>query len=330
MKLIVQIPCYNEELTLPDTVADIPRTIEGVDQIEILIVDDGSSDRTVEVARGLGIDHIVRNKRNLGLARTFMNGIEACLRLGADIIVNTDGDNQYVGADIPKLIAPILAEKADIVIGDRQTDNVQDFSPLKKLLQRVGSRVVSQLSGFRSPDTVSGFRAYTREAATALNVVSGFSYTIETIMQASSQRFAIVSVPIRTNPHTRPSRLFKSIPQFVSRQLNTLIRMYAMYRPLRAFAAIGLVLTLIGLVPILRFLYFAIFAGAGSGGHIQSLILGGVFLVLGFVTFIMALLADLIGGNRKLIERALEKIHRVELAMRVGPPSNGRPNRGVA
>lgn len=256
MKLIVQIPCYNEETTLPQTVRDIPRQITGIDKVEILIIDDGSTDRTVEVARELGIEHIVRNKQNKGLARTFRAGLDACLTFGADIIVNTDGDNQYAGADIPKLVAPILAGQADIVVGDRQTDTVAHFSPLKKLLQKVGSSFVRRLSETEVTDAVSGFRAFSREAAIKMNVVSSYSYTIETLIQAGKKHLAVVSVPIGTNAKTRESRLFKSIPDFIQRQVTTIIRMYAMYQPLRAFFYIGLITSLIGLIPIVRFLFF--------------------------------------------------------------------------
>jgi glycosyltransferase involved in cell wall biosynthesis len=314
MKLIVQIPCFNEETTLPWTVRDIPRQIDGIDRVEILVVDDGSTDRTASLAREIGVDHVVRNKRNLGLARTFIIGIEACLRRSADIIVNTDGDNQYAGADIPQLIQPILEGRADIVVGDRQPHLIGHFSPLKRALQRIGGRTVRRLSGLDIPDPVSGFRAYSREAAVALNIVSEFSYTIESIVQASSLRFTITSVPVRTNRTTRQSRLFKSIPHFLQRQCSTLFRVYAMYRPLRVFSAIGAILLLAGIMPIMRFLYFYFFTADGSG-HVQSLILGGVLVTLGFITFVIALLADLIGWNRKLLEATLDKVRRLELAL---------------
>jgi len=311
MKLIVQIPCYNEEETLPQTVADIPREIDGVDKVEILIIDDGSTDRTVEIAREIGVDHIVINKRNQGLAASFRNGLDMCLKLGAGVIVNTDGDNQYAGWDIPKLIAPVLAGTADIVIGDRQTDRIEHFSKGKKVLQKLGSGLVRSLSGTDVPDAVSGFRAYSRDAALHMNIVSSFSYTIETVIQAGSKQLAVASVPVETNAKTRESRLFSSIPRFVERQVNTIVRMYAMYKPLKVFFFIGLFLVVIGSIPIARFLFFY-FSGDG-GGHIQSLILGGTFLILGFVTFLIGLLADLVGFNRKLLETALEKIRRLEL-----------------
>jgi glycosyltransferase involved in cell wall biosynthesis len=311
LKLIVQIPCYNEEHTLAETVADIPRQIPGVEAVEILIIDDGSTDRTVAIAREIGVDHIVRNKRNLGLARTFRNGMDACLRLGADVIVNTDGDNQYAGADIPKLIAPIFAGEADIVIGDRETEKIPHFSRAKKFLQWFGSGVVRKLAGIWVPDTVSGFRAFSREAAIRLNIVSSFSYTIETVIQAGKRQLTVKSVPIRTNPKTRDSRLFKSIPHFVQSSVGTMVRMYAMYQPLRVFFYIGTVLTVIGLLPIVRFIYFY-FVGDG-GGHIQSLILGGVLLTMGFLAYLIGLVADLIGFNRQLLEMTLERVKCMDL-----------------
>jgi glycosyltransferase involved in cell wall biosynthesis len=311
VKLIVQIPCYNEEQTLPETVADIPRRIEGIDQVEILIIDDGSTDRTLAVARGIGVDHIVRNKRNLGLARNFRNGIDACLALGADIIVNTDGDNQYHGADIPKLVAPILRGEADIVIGDREPANIPHFSRTKKLLQRIGGSVVRRLAGIRVPDTVSGFRAFSREAAIRLNIVSSFSYTIETVIQAGKRQLTVQSIPVRTNPGTREPRLAKSTWDFILNSMVTMVRMYAMYQPLRVFLYVGTLLTLLGLIPVVRFTYFYLL-GDGSG-HIQSLILGGVLLMMGFLAYLVGLVADLIGFNRQLIEMALERVRRLEL-----------------
>ena len=313
MKLIVQIPCLNEEETLPGTVAEIPRDIPGVDKVEVLIVDDGSTDRTVKIAREAGVDHIIRHRNRKGLARAFRTGIDSCLRRGADIIVNTDGDNQYCGADIPKLIAPILEGKADIVVGDSQTHKIPHFSPFKKLLQKAGSAVVRRLSNTDVPDAVSGFRAISREAALHLNIVSPFSYTIEMLIQAGRKYMHVTSVPIRTNDKTRESRLFSSIPRFLERSLTTMVRMYSMYRPLKLFFAIGLLLSLAGAAPVVRFLYFY-FAGDG-GGHIQSLVLGGVLLIIGFMTFMIGLVADLISFNRQLVEITLEKVRRIELEM---------------
>jgi len=313
MKLIVQIPCLNEQYTLPETVADIPRNIPGVDQVEVLIIDDGSTDRTVEVAREIGVDHIVRHRNTKGLAPAFRTGIDACLRRGADIIVNTDGDNQYCGADIPALIEPILRGEADIVVGDRQTQTVAHFSRFKKLLQKYGSAMVRRVSRTTVPDAVSGFRAISREAALHLNIVSPFSYTIEMLIQAGRKKMAVVSVPIRTNAKTRDSRLFRSIPQFLERSLTTMVRMYSMYRPLKFFLAIGALVTLIGMLPVIRFLY--LYSVGQGDGHIQSLVLGGAMLVIGLMTFLIGLVADLIGFNRQLVEMTLEKVRRIELEM---------------
>jgi glycosyltransferase involved in cell wall biosynthesis len=311
VKLIVQIPCYNEEQTLPGTVADIPREIDGIDVVEILVIDDGSRDRTVEVAREIGVDHVIRNKRNFGLARTFRKGLDACLVRGADIIVNTDGDNQYAGSDIPKLVQPILEGRADMVIGDRETDKIPHFSPVKKFLQHLGSGVVRKLAGIWVPDTVSGFRAFSREAAIRINVVSSFSYTIETVIQAGKRQLMVQSVAVRTNPKTRDSRLFKSIPHFIQNSLGTMVRMYAMYQPLRVFFYLGSLLTIIGTLPIIRFLFFY-FTNDG-GGHLQSLLLGSVLVILGFITFMIGLVADLISFNRQLMEMTLERVRRMEL-----------------
>ena len=313
MKLIIQIPCYNEQQTLPQTLADIPRKIAGVDQVDVLIVDDGSTDRTVEIARDCGADYIVRHKNNRGLAWTFRTGLDTCLRLGADIIVNTDGDNQYAGADIPRLIQPILDGTADIVIGDRQTDGIAHFSWIKKRLQNLGSSVVRRLSNTDVPDAVSGFRALSRDAAMKINIVSSFSYTIEMVIQAGQKRLALASVPIRTNPKSRNSRLFKSIPRFVAQSLGTMVRMYAMYQPLRVFFYIGSAALIVGLVPILRFLWFYL-QGQGQG-HIQSLFLGGTLVVIGISAYLVGLVADLINHNRQLIEIMLEQTRRVAPAL---------------
>jgi glycosyltransferase involved in cell wall biosynthesis len=313
MKLIVQIPCFNEADTLPAVVRDIPREIPGVDAVEILVVDDGSTDGTAEVARECGVDHLVRHTRNQGLARAFRTGLDACLMLGADIIVNTDGDNQYAGSDIPRLIQPILDGSADVVVGDRETHNVPHFSPLKKRLQALGSSVVRRLSGMDVPDAVSGFRAISRDAALHLNIISPFSYTIEMLIQAGSKRLAIKTVPVRTNPVGRRSRLARSTPQFISRSVATMVRMYAMYKPLSTFFYIGAALGIVGLVPILRFLYF--YAIGQGAGHVQSLVLGGALVVIGFMALLIGLVADLINFNRQLIEITLEKVRRLELGL---------------
>ncbi len=316
MKLIVQIPCHNEEATLPQTVADIPRLMPGIDQVEILIIDDCSTDRTVEVARTIGVDHIIQNRAKRGLAGAFRVGIDACLRNGADIIVNTDGDNQYAGADIPKLIQPILQGAADIVVGDRQTSAITDFSATKRLLQSVGSAVIRRFSGVDVPDAVSGFRAMSRDAALQINIVSPFSYTIEMLVQAGKKNIAVASVPVGTNPKTRESRLFTSIPKFLERSVTTLLRVYTMYQPLKVFLAIGIVMSLIGLAPIVRFLFYYL-SGDGAG-HIQSLVIGGALLIMGLMTFLAGLVADLISHNRQLVEMTLEKVRRLELAVSSG------------
>ncbi len=310
MKLIVQIPCFNEEQTLSQTLADIPRAIAGIDAVEILVIDDGSTDRTADIARAAGVDHIIRHKTNRGLARAFRTGIDACLRLGADIIVNTDGDNQYAGSDIPRLCAPIISGKADIVVGDRNTDGIAHFSAVKKSLQRTGGAVVRALSETSVPDVVSGFRALSREAAMQLNILSPFSYTVEMVIQAGKKHMAIASVPVGTNPKLRSSRLFRSVPQFIRDQVTTIVRMYAMYQPLRVFFWIGMALFAAGSVPVVRFLYFY-FAGAGDG-HVQSLILGGILLMMGFLTCMIGLLADLIQFNRQLLEMVLVRLKALE------------------
>ena len=309
-KLIVQIPCYNEEKTLSQTVSDIPRQIDGIDEVKILVIDDRSTDRTVAIAEEIGVDYIIKNIHNIGLARTFHEGLVACLSLGADIIVNTDGDNQYKGQDIPKLIAPILKGEAEIVIGDRETDKIPHFSPLKKRLQKIGSFVVRMLSETDIQDPVSGFRAFSREAAMKMNVLSPFSYTIETVIQAGKKHITVKSVPIGTNPKTRESRLFKSIPKFLERSLTTMIRMYTMYHPLRVFFIIGCLCILASLVPSIRFLIYYIM-GKGSG-HIQSLILASILFIVGFQVMMIAVLADVISFNRKLIEETLLRVRHIE------------------
>ena len=313
MKLIVQIPCYNEETTLPETVRDIPRSISGIDTIEILVIDDGSTDRTSEVARELGVHHIVRNKTNGGLARAFRLGLDRCISLGADIVVNTDADNQYCGADIAKLVEPIVEGRVDVVVGDRQTSTIGHFSARKKILQRFGSWVVRNLSGVDVPDAVSGFRAISRDAAMRLNIVSPFSYTIEMLIQVGKKGMSFASVPVGTNPKTRESRLFKNAFRFIERSATTLVRMYSMYQPLRVFTALGLIIAIIGLIPMLRFLYFYLFVS--GAGKIQSLVIGSALLTIGALTFVLGLLADLINHNRALIEMVLEKTRRLEAAL---------------
>ena len=302
MKLIIQIPCYNEAETLEVALNDLPKQIDGIDEIEYLIINDGSKDNTVEVAKNWGVHYVVNFKCNKGLAKGFMAGLDACLRQGADIIVNTDADNQYCGADIEKLVRPILDGKADIVIGD--------FSPLKKKLQHIGSWTVRVASKTDVPDAPSGFRAYSRQAALKMNVVNEYTYTLETIVQAGRNKMAITSVPIRTNPELRKSRLFNSMFGYIKKSMLTIIRAFMMYKPLRFFTIIGSVIFLIGLILGIRFLVF-VFMGE-SGGHIQSLILASTLLLLGFQTFISGLQADLIASNRKLLEDIQERVRRLD------------------
>lgn len=314
MKLIIQIPCYNEEAALPVTLQGLPKKVPGVDEIEVLVVDDGSTDRTVEVARAHGVNHIVRLTKNKGLAEGFMVGLDACLKLGADVIVNTDADNQYCAADIARLIQPILEGKADMVIGDRQINGLSHMPLVKRKLQLLGSWVVRQVSGTTIPDATSGFRAMSREAALRLNVISNFTYTLETIIQAGKKNIALAHVPVRTNSVLRESRLFKSIWAYVRKSIGTIFRIYTMYEPLRMFLYIGSVVFGMGVFIGLRFLYFYLFAGKGAG-HIQSLILAAILIIVGFQVFMIGLLADLIGANRRLIEEALYRIKKTELTV---------------
>ena len=309
-KLIVQIPCFHEAETIAKTIADIPRSAPGVTCVEVLIIDDGSTDETIEVARAAGADHIVANGANRGLASTFQRGLEEALRLGADIIVNTDGDNQYCGADIPALIAPVVSGEADMAIGDRRTQEIAHFSPLKKFLQKHGSRLVSRLADTDVVDAVSGFRAFSRNAAMGVTVRSTFSYTTETLIQAGRKRLTIASVPVRTNMVDRPSRLFRSIPHFVMRTGRTMIRSYAMYEPLKIFMAAGVFLMALGAIPIVRFLIY--YALGNGDGKIQSLLIGGVLVLMGGICAMFALIADLIAYNRQLLEMTLEKVRRME------------------
>jgi len=312
MKLIVQIPCLNEEKTLPLTIQDIPREIEGIDRIEVLIIDDGCTDNTCEVAQDCGADHVIRLSRNMGLARAFAIGIDACLKRGADIIVNTDGDNQYKGSDIPKLVTPILEKKADMVIGARNIDEIEHFSFIKKKLQKLGSWVVRKASGTDIADATSGFRAFNREAALRINVISDFSYTLESVIQAGNRRISVKHVPIGTNKKLRNPRLFKSIGGYLRKSIPTIVRIYTMYQPLKVFIYIGSVTFILGLAISIRFLYFYI--TGGSTGHIQSLILASILVILSFIFLMIGLLSDLIDGNRKLMEDVLYRIKKMELS----------------
>jgi glycosyltransferase involved in cell wall biosynthesis len=320
-RIIVQIPCLNEAETLPQTIADIPRTIEGASSVEILVIDDGSTDDTAEVARACGADHVLVNRGNKGLAFSFQAGLDHALSLGADIIVNTDGDNQYRGADIARLVAPILAGEADLVVGDRGTQDIAHFSPLKKFLQRAGTGFVGRLAGAEVADAVSGFRAISADAARKLTVRSTFSYTTETLIQAGKKNLTIKSVPVRTNAVTRPSRLFRSIPQFLFRSGRTMLRAWAMYEPLRIFLGIGLVLMALGALPILRFVW-NYFAGDGTG-MVQSLVLGGVLILMGGLSAMFALIADLVAYNRQIAELTLERVRKIE--NRLGQAQAGFP-----
>jgi glycosyltransferase involved in cell wall biosynthesis len=311
-KLIIQIPCLNEAATLPATLADLPRAVAGIDVVEMLVIDDGSRDDTVAVARAHGVQHIVRFRRRKGLAAAFMAGIDTSLRLGADFIVNTDADNQYAGADIVRLVQPLLDGRADIVIGDRQIRAIRHMSWPKRLLQRFGSWAVRQVSGTQVPDTTSGFRAYTRDAALRMTIVSEFSYTLESIIQAGKKKMAIAHVEVSTNPRTRPSRLFDSVLSYVKQSAATIVRIYAMYEPLKVFTYIGSIVFLVGFAIALRFLYYYLFTPY-SGGMVQSLILSAVLMIVGFQVVLIGLLADVISGTRKLLEDLLYRVRRMEL-----------------
>jgi glycosyltransferase involved in cell wall biosynthesis len=311
LKLIIQIPCYNEAESLPATIQALPAAIDGIRSIEYLVIDDGSSDDTLNVARACGVHHIIQMPRHSGLAAAFAYGLESCLKRGADIIVNTDADNQYNGDDIQHLVTPILAGQADIVIGDRGVATLPAFSPVKRSLQRFGSWVISHTSGVNTPDATSGFRALTRTAAIETMVLSQYSYTLETLIQAGSRRLSVVFVPIRTNPTTRPSRLMNNIPHYLANSLVTILRAYTMYRPLRVFTILGSIVTLVGILIGMRYVYFILIGQ--SGGKVQSLILAAVLLIVGFQIFMIGLLADLISFNRKILEEILFRIRRSEL-----------------
>ena len=310
MKLIIQIPCHNEAETLPETIAALPDSIAGVDVIELLVIDSGSTDETVEVARRAGVHHIIRVPQP-GLAAAFTAGLEGCLSRSADVIVNTDADNQYHAGDIPALLAPILAGRADLVIGDRGVASVESFSPVKRMLQRFGSWVIGRASGLRTPDATSGFRALSREAALRTLVLSRYSYTLETLIQAGASRIPTVFIPVRTNPPTRPSRLMRSIPDYLGHSTATVIRAYAMYQSLRVFSTIGGLMLVLGLGLGVRYLYF-VSIGQGAG-HIQSVILAAVLLIAGFQVLLIGLVADLIGFNRRILEEINYRVRKQAL-----------------
>ena len=321
MKLIIQIPCYNEAEILPKTLSQLPREIDGFDQVEILVIDDGSSDATVNVAKANGADHIVQLSRHLGLARAYSYGLDACLRLGADVIVNTDADNQYPAEDIERLVKPILSGEAEMVIGDRGVRNVAHFPAHKRALQALGSGVVSATAGFNIPDATSGFRAITRKVAMETMVLSNYSYTLETLIQAGAKKVRVAFVPIETNPPERPSRLFKSIRSYMVNSSVTIMRSFTMYRALRVFTVISAIMILAGVLIGARFLYFYL-NGMGSG-MIQSLILAAVFLIVGFVTFLIGLIADLVSFNRKILEEVLYRLRENDSMQ--PPKSQGPP-----
>ena len=309
-KLIIQIPCFNEEETLAVALRALPRHLEGFDTVEWLIVDDGSTDDTVAVARAEGVDHVVTHTHNRGLAAAFMTGLDACLRAGADVIVNTDADNQYEAEDIPLLVGPVLLGQADIVVGARPIDDIEHFSPVKKALQRLGSWAVRTASKTDIPDAPSGFRAMSREAAMRLNVFNEYTYTIETIIQAGQKGMAITSVPIRVNDDLRPSRLVRSIPSYIKRSIITIVRIFVTYRPMRFFMVPGLTLGSLAILIGLRFLYF--FATGNGGGHVQSLILAAVFALIGAQLAMFGFIAELLGNNHKLLEEIQWRARRAD------------------
>jgi glycosyltransferase involved in cell wall biosynthesis len=310
MKVIVQIPCYNEEQTLLMVLSSIPKTIPGVDSLEVMVVDDGSTDKTVEVARKFGVQHIITRPRNVGLARQFHEAVNKALELGADIVVNTDGDNQYPQERIPDLIAPIMKGEADIVIADRQTDKIAHFSPLKKMLQRLGSHIVNKAAGTNLPDAASGFRAYSRKSLIRLNIITRFSYCMETTIQAGNKRLAIASVPVVTNPKTRESRLFKNMWQHVFKSASAIIRAYIMYKPYAVFVTLGGLLLVAGLIPFIR--YVVLLTTNTQGDHIQSLLLGAILVTGAFLSFALGIISDLIRTNRILQEDALERLKELQ------------------
>jgi glycosyltransferase involved in cell wall biosynthesis len=323
---MIQIPCLNEEATLPATIADLPREVDGFDSVELLVVDDGSTDRTVEVAREEGVEHIVRLTNNKGLAAAFQAGLDACLKLGADVIVNTDADNQYRGADVARLVAPILAGEADMVVGDRRIAEIEHFSGTKKALQRFGSWVVRRLSETEVSDATSGFRAYNREAALGLLVVDNFTYTLESLIQAGKMLVAVDQTEIETNPQTRESRLFGSTGSYVRRNSLSIFRIYARYEPLRVFATAGVVVAVLAVAAWMPFLIDWILNG-DSTGHLQSLILGAVLFIAALQLLALGVIGDILAAQRVMTQRVFERVRRVELALDVDPSHYERAER---
>lgn len=315
-RLVIQIPCYNESATLEETVRALPRSIPGIDSIEYLVIDDGSRDDTSAVARRAGVHHVVRHTRNRGLAAAFRTGLESSLRQGADIIVNTDADNQYFADDIATLVQPILEGRADLVIGDRGVGSLGHFAWYKRLLQRLGSWVIGKASELHTPDATSGFRALTREAALRTLVLSNYSYTLESLIQAGASKLAVSFVPIRVHANTRPSRLMRGIPHYITNSTVTIVRAYSMYRPLRVFTIIGGLMIALGMIPGLRFIWF--YAGGQTTGHIQSLILAAILIIVGFQVMLIGLLADVMSFSRKIIEETNYRVRRLELESKRG------------
>jgi glycosyltransferase involved in cell wall biosynthesis len=322
IKVIIQIPCYNEAAVLPGTLRDLPRSLPGVDVLEWLVIDDGSTDTTSDVARTLGVHHIVRFDRNRGLASAFAAGLEAAIKAGADIVVNTDADNQYRADDIAALVTPIVERRADIVIGDRRVGSLPNFSWLKRRLQVLGSWVLGRAAELEVPDATSGFRALSRDAALRTLVLSNYSYTLETLIQAGARRAAVLFVPVGINPQTRPSRLMRSIPEYIGKSTVTIVRAYAMYRPLRVFVTLGSILIVLGLLPGFRFLYF--YFSGNRVGHVQSLILAAVLLIVGFQIVLIGLVADVLASNRKLLEEVVYRLRRQDADDREGSGTTTR------
>ncbi len=316
-KLIIQVPAYNEARTLPQTISELPRRVDGFDAVEIIVIDDGSTDGTAEVARGLGVAEVTGFPRNRGLAAAFRHGLETALRRGADVIVNTDADNQYRADDIPRLVEPILAGRAEIVVGDRGVAHLTAFSPLKRRLQRLGSWVIGRASGLPTPDATSGFRAFTREAALRTLVLSDYSYTLETLIHAGVARQAVEFVPVGVNPQTRPSRLFKSMGEYIGKSGVAIVRAYTSYRPIRVFTVLGAILVLLGMIPGIRFLVF--YFSGDRVGHVQSLILAAILTIVGFQVILFGLVADAINRSRRMLEEVVYRVRSLELERDAGP-----------